>query len=147
MGQVHFQELFLLLNDVQAALNLVEGLFGPEVWLVVQSLDGPLRCFLLLLFGDLVANEFAVGPILLYLIDLLYLLHPIHVVDGRVELVLFLLAQALYLLYLLVESRQGLFVHSANHFVRPLALVLGVVIHGKWTLRAEEFRHRSVVLA
>lgn len=35
VGQVHLQEVFLLLHHVQAALNLVKGFFGPKVRLVV----------------------------------------------------------------------------------------------------------------
>ena len=79
---------------------LVEGLLWTEVRLVVKFLDSLLSVLDLGLLGYLVFEELAVCPILLDPVVILDGLHAVHVVDGRVELVLLFLSQTLHALYL-----------------------------------------------
>ena len=68
MGQVHLQKLLLLLLLIKTLLDLIEGLFRAEVWLVVQALDGLFRVLTCCLLSDLVTQELTVDPILLLLV-------------------------------------------------------------------------------
>ena len=68
MGQVHLQKLLLLLLLIKTLLDLIEGLFRAEVWLVVEALDGLFRVLTCCLLSDLVTQELTVDPILLLLV-------------------------------------------------------------------------------
>ena len=144
--QVLSQELFLSLLRLQIDFNLIEGLFGAEVRLVVELLVLVLRIFPLLLFCDLVLNELPVRPVLVLAILLLEVLHAVHVVQRRVELVLFRLARLLHAIDLVVESLQSLLVYLTDRVERVGTFVHSMVIHCERTLRAHEFGHRRVVI-
>ena len=62
MGQVHLQKLLLLLLLIKTLLDLIEGLFRAEMWLVVEALDGLFRVLTCCLLSDLVAQEITVDP-------------------------------------------------------------------------------------
>ena len=136
VGQVLLKELLLLLLVLQAALDLVEGFFRAEMWLVVEVLDGLLNLLPGLLLSDLAADEIDVGTVLVVAILRLDCLHAIHVVNGRVELTLLGLSQALDLRNFLVEPVQSLLAHDTHGFVRAVTLVGGMVVHGERALRA-----------
>ena len=55
MSQVHLQKLLLLLLLLKTLLDLIKGLLGAEVWLVVEALDGIFRSLTCCLLSDLVA--------------------------------------------------------------------------------------------
>ena len=107
----------------------------------------PRQCFFRLLFlSDLVLKEFAVGSVLVLAILLLEVLHAIHVVQRRVELMLLSLTRPLHVINLVVETLQRLLVHLANRFKRVGSFVNSVVINCERTLRAHEFRNGRVVV-
>ena len=67
-------------------------------------------------------------------------------VDGGVELGLFLFASSLQRTDLSVEACKGLFVDGADCLVSMASLVGRVVIHSERALRAHELRHGRVVV-
>mmetsp|Transcript_20328 Transcript_20328/g.27484 ORF Transcript_20328/g.27484 Transcript_20328/m.27484 type:complete len:376 (-) Transcript_20328:1275-2402(-) len=146
VGQVHLQEVLLLLLTIQVALDLVESFFGAEMRLVVEGIDGLLDLLSALLLSDLVADVVAVGTVLLHTVLVFECLLSVHVVDSRVELLLLALSRLLNVVHVLVEAGQSLLVDVANRFITATALVGCVVVHREGALRAEELRHRGVVL-
>lgn len=144
--QVHLQVLLLLLLTIKVALDLIEGLLGSEVRLVVEGLNLLLDVLDTRLFGDLVADKVAVGTVLLEAVLVLEGLLAVHVVDCRVELGLLGLTPLLDALYLTVEATKSLLVDVTDGFITAITLVGGVVVNCEGALRAEELRHASVVL-
>ena len=55
MSQVHLQKLLLLLLLLKTLLDLIKGLLGAEVWLVIEALDSIFRSLACCLLSDLVA--------------------------------------------------------------------------------------------
>ena len=146
VGQVLSQELFLGLLCLQIDLNLIESLLGAEVRLVVEMLVLVLRTFPLLLFSDLVLNEFPVGTVLVLAILLLEVLHAVHVVQRRVELMLFGFTRLLHTVDLVVESLQGLLVYLTDCVERVGTFMNSMIINCERTLRAHEFGNCRVVV-
>ena len=144
--QVHPQELLLLLLTLKVALDLIEGLFGAEVRLVVERLDLLLHVLDTLLFGNLVADKLAVGTVLFDAVLVLEGLLAVHVVNCRVELRLLSLTPLLNTLYLTVEATESLLVDVTDGFITAISLVGGVVVNCEGALRAEELGYASVVL-
>ena len=144
--QVQFEEVFLLLSVVDVLLNLVEGLLGAEVGLVVLAID--LAGLLLAdgALGDLLLQLLEVLAVLLLPVLVLEQLQVVQAVDVRVELLLLAFALPLDALDLRVEAVQGLLVDGAVHLVGGGALVRGVVVNREGALRAEELGHRRVVV-
>ena len=134
VGQVLSQELFLSLLCLQIDLNLIKSLFGAEVRLVVELLVLVLRIFPLLLFSDLVLNEFPVGSVLVLAILLLEVLHAVHVVQRRVELMLFGFTRLLHTVDLVVESLQGLLVYLTDRVERVGTFMNSMVVNCERTL-------------
>lgn len=126
--------------------DLVKGLFGSEVRLVVEVLVLMLRTFPRLLLGDLGLEELAICSVLVLAILLLQILHLVHIVEGRVELMLFSFASLLNIVDLLVEALESLLVDFADRFERVGALVHPVVVNAERTLGAHEFRNGRVVV-
>ena len=104
MLQVHLEELLLLLQVIESLLNIVKSFFWAEMRLVVKHFDGLLCCLPLLLFCDLAPKEIRVLTVLMLPILSLEELHFVHVIDGRVELLLLVVSCLLYTLDLLVET-------------------------------------------
>lgn len=98
MIEVHLNEIFLLLGRVETFLNLVKRFFWAEVRLVIQRLHLLFCSLSHLLLHDLVLKELAILRILVVPVLSLQVLHPIHIVHGRVELVLFVLSHLPYIL-------------------------------------------------
>ena len=134
VGQVLSQELFLSLLCLQIDLNLIKSLFGAEVRLVVELLVLVLRIFPLLLFSDLVLNEFPIGSVLVLAILLLEVLHAVHVVKCRVELMLFGFTRLLHTVDLVVESLQGLLVYLTDRVERVGTFMNSMVVNCERTL-------------
>ena len=132
--EIHPQELLLLLLTLKVALDLIEGLLGTEMRLVVEGLDLLLGVLDALLFGDLVADEIAVRPVLLDAVLVLEGLLAVHVVDRGVELLLLSLTSLLNAVDFVVEATECLLVDSTNGFVTATALVSGVVVDCERTL-------------
>ena len=144
--QVLSQELLLSLLSLQIDLNLIKSLFWAKVRLIVKMLKLVLRSFPLLLFSDLVLNEFPVGSVLVLAILLLEVLHAVHVVQRRVELMLLSFTRLLHTIDLVVEPLQGLLVYLANRVERVVTFVNSVVVNCERSLRAHKFRNRRVVV-
>ena len=114
--------------------------------LVVEMLVLMLRIFPRLLLGDLGLEELAIRPVLVLAILLLQILHLVHVVEGRVKLMLFSFTSLLDIVDLLVEALEGQLVNFADSFERVGALVHPVVVDAERTLRTHEFRNGRVVV-
>ena len=125
---------------------MVKCLFGAEVRLVVEVLVLVLRIFPRLLLGDLGLEELAIRPVLVLAILLLKILHLVHVVEGRVKLMLFGFASLLDIVDLLVEALEGLLVDFADGLERVGALVHPVVVDAERTLGPHEFRNGRMVV-
>ena len=81
VGQIHLEELLLLLGSLKHALNLVESFLGAEVRLVVEVFDSVRLDLGSLLVGNLAAQEVDVVFVLSAARLLLDGIHPVHVVD------------------------------------------------------------------
>lgn len=141
VGQVHSQEICLLLLSIEVALDLVKRLFGAEMRLVVQSVDVLLIRLHLLPLSDLIADEVAVSLVLLHTVVVSKGVLLVHVVDLGVELILFSLATLLDSINVGVEACKSLLVDSSDRFKSTSALVRSVVIDSEGALRAQELRH------
>lgn len=82
--------------------------------LIVKLLELVFRSLAHLLLSDLVLQEFAVGTVLTLAVLALEVLHSVHIVHCRVELVLFGLASFLDFIDLSVETVESLLVDFAN---------------------------------
>ena len=88
MSEAHPEVLSLLLFACHGARNLLERFFGTKVRLIVKVLNGFVVLVPGLLLGDLLSEILTVSLVLALPVSLLDLLHLIHVVQGRVELLL-----------------------------------------------------------
>lgn len=104
------------------------------MWLVVHMLILMLGTFPLLLLSDLVLKEFAIGSVLVFAILLFKVLHAVHIVQCRVELMLFSLTRPLHIINLVMESLQGLLIHLTDRFKRVSTLVNSVIVNCERTL-------------
>lgn len=146
VGQVHSQEVLLLLRGIQVLLDLVERFFGAKVRLVVEGLDdlvGLLDAFLLV---NLVANEVNVGHVHLNTVRASEGLLAVHVIHHGIELLLLGLTMLLNLDITIIEASQSLLVDVADRLVSAAALMCSVVVHGEWALGAEELGDARVIL-
>ena len=82
MVQVHLYKILLLLCCLQTLLNLNKGLFRAEMGLIVKRLDSFLNLFFLRFLHDLVAEEFAIGHVLVMPILSFHVLDSVHVVHS-----------------------------------------------------------------
>ena len=88
MSESHPEVLTLLLFACHGARNLLKRFFGTKVRLIVKVLNGFVVLVPGLLLGDLLSEILTVSLVLALPVSLLDLLHLIHVVQGRVELLL-----------------------------------------------------------
>lgn len=132
--QVCLQEILFSLCCLKIDSNLVKCLFRAKMWLVVHMLILMLGTFPLLLLSDLVLKEFAIGSVLVFAILLFKVLHAVHIVQCRVELMLFSLTRPLHIINLVMESLQGLLIHLTDRFKRVSTLVNSVIVYCERTL-------------
>lgn len=91
-------------------------------------------------------KELTVDSVLILAVLLLEVLHAIHVVHSRVELLLFGFTFLLNTVDLSIETVQSLFVDLSNRGIRVGSFVHTVIVDGEGTLRTHEFRNRCVVV-
>ena len=144
MVEVHLYKVFLLLSSIETFLNLVKRFFWAEMRLVIQCFDLFFSSLSHLLLHDLVLEELSILRILVLPVLRLQVLHPVHVLHGRVELILFVLPNLPYILRLFLVAGEGLLVDAAHGFVGVGPFVLGVVVDGEGPLRSHELRHGCV---
>ena len=93
-----------MLQVIDTLLYIVKSFFWAEMRLVVKHFNGLLSYLPFLLFCDLAPKEIRVLTVLMLPILNLEELHFVHVIDGRVELLLLVVSCLLYTLDLLVET-------------------------------------------
>lgn len=146
VGEIELKEILLLFLLVHGCLDLVKGLLGAEMRLVVQAFYGLACLFALLLLLDLILQVCLVSQVLLLPVQRLDVFHVVHVVECRIKLAFLVLTGLLCCLNLLVKALESLFIDGAYLAVGVCALVSRVVVNGEGTLRPHKLRQSSVVV-